>query len=122
MARRRLALTLGRRDGYLSAITTDDAAAAVVAALDATAGTYNVVDDKPLTRREHFDALGRALGVRKLRIPPAIAAKVGGSKTEMLARSQRVSNERFKKETGWAPRYVSAREGWPAVLAEMPDT
>jgi nucleoside-diphosphate-sugar epimerase len=119
-ARRRLAVTLGRRDGYLSAITTDDAAAAVVAALDATAGTYNIVDDKPLTRREHFDALGRALGVRKLRILPAIAAKVGGSKTEMLARSQRVSNERFKKETGWAPRCASARDGWPAVLAEMP--
>ena len=37
----------------------------------------------------------------------------------LLARSQRVSNERFKKETGWAPRYPSAREGWPAVVAAI---
>jgi nucleoside-diphosphate-sugar epimerase len=119
MARRHLAATFGRRDAYLSSITTDDAATAVVAALGATSGVYNVVDDEPLTRSEHFDALGRALGVRTPRFAPAVARKLGGSKTEMLARSQRVSNERFKKETGWAPGYPSAREGWPAVVAAM---
>ena len=119
LARRHLAATFGRRDAYLSSITTDDAATAVVAALDATAGVYNVVDDEPLTRRDHFDALGRALGVRAPRFAPAVARKLGGAKTELLARSQRVSNERFKKETGWAPRYPSAREGWPAVVAEI---
>jgi nucleoside-diphosphate-sugar epimerase len=119
MARRRLAATFGRRDAYLSSITTDDAATAVVAALGATSGVYNVVDDEPLTRREHFDALARALGVRPPHFAPAVARKLGGSKTELLARSQRVSNERFKKETGWAPEYPSAREGWPAVVAAM---
>jgi hypothetical protein len=30
-----------------------------------------------------------------------------------------VSNERFRKETGWAPRYPSAREGWPDVVAAI---
>jgi len=119
MARRRLAATFGRRDAYLSSIATDDAATAVVAALGATAGLYNVVDDEPLTRREHFDALSRALGVRAPHFAPAVAKKLGGSKTEMLARSQRVSNERFKKETGWALGYPSAREGWPAVVAAI---
>lgn len=119
LARRHLAATFGRRDAYLSSITTDDAATAVVAALDAGAGIYNVADDEPLTRKEHFDALARALGVRGPRFAPAAARKLGGAKTEMLARSQRVSNERFKKETGWAPRYTSAREGWPAVVAAI---
>jgi nucleoside-diphosphate-sugar epimerase len=118
-ARRRIAATFGRHDAYLSSITTDDAAAAVVAALQAPAGVFNVVDDEPLTRRDHFAALANALGVRKVRLLPAVASKLGGSKTETLARSQRVSNERFKKETGWAPLYPSAREGWPAVLSEL---
>ena len=119
MARRRLAATFGRRDAYMSSITTDDAATAVVAALGADAGIYNVADDEPLTRKDHFDALARALGVRAPRFAPAVARKLGGAKTEMLARSQRVSNERFKKETGWAPGYPSAREGWPAVVAAI---
>jgi 2-alkyl-3-oxoalkanoate reductase len=119
LARRRLAATFGSRDAYLSSISTDDAASAVVAAMDAVSGIYNVVDDEPLTRKDHFDALARALGVRAPRFAPAVARKVGGAKTEMLARSQRVSNERFKKETGWAPRYPSAREGWPAVVAAI---
>ena len=119
LARRRLAATFGSRDAYLSSISTDDAATAVVAALGAASGVYNVVDDEPLTRRDHFDALARALGVRAPRFAPAVARKVGGAKTELLARSQRVSNERFKKETGWAPGYPSAREGWPAVVAAI---
>jgi nucleoside-diphosphate-sugar epimerase len=119
LARRRLAAMFGSRDAYLSSISTDDAASAVVAAMDAASGIYNVVDDEPLTRKDHFDALARALGVRAPRFAPAVARKVGGAKTEMLARSQRVSNERFKKETGWAPRYPSAREGWPAVVAAI---
>jgi nucleoside-diphosphate-sugar epimerase len=119
MARRRLAATFGRRDAYLSSITTDDAATAVVAAMGAASGIYNVADDEPLTRREHFDAVAAALGVRVPHFAPAIARKVGGSKTELLARSQRVSNERFKKETAWAPEYPSARQGWPAVVAAI---
>jgi nucleoside-diphosphate-sugar epimerase len=119
LARRRVSATFGRPDAFLSSITTDDAAAAVVAALDAPAGTYNVVDDEPLTRRDYADALGSALGVRRLHMPPRLVTKLGGDKTETLARSQRVSNERFKKETGWAPAFPSAREGWPAVVAEL---
>jgi nucleoside-diphosphate-sugar epimerase len=118
LARRRVAATFGRADAYISSITTDDAAAAVVAALDAPAGIYNVVDDEPLTRRAYADALGDARGGRRLHMPPALVTKLGGDKTETLARSQRVSNERFRKETGWAPASPSAREGWVAVVAE----
>jgi nucleoside-diphosphate-sugar epimerase len=119
LARRHLAATFGRRDAYLSSIATDDAATAVVAALEASPGVYNVADDEPLTRKDHFDALAAALGIRAPRFAPAVARKLGGSKTEMLARSQRVSNERFRKETGWAPAFPSAREGWPPVVAAI---
>ena len=50
-ARRGVAPALGAADGYFSIIHTDDAAAAVVAALDVPSGTYNVTDDEPLPRR-----------------------------------------------------------------------
>ena len=43
---------LGAADGYSSWVTHEDAAAAIVAALDVPAGVYNVVDDQPLRRRE----------------------------------------------------------------------
>jgi nucleoside-diphosphate-sugar epimerase len=119
LARRRVAASFGRADAYMSSINTDDAASAVVAALDAPAGVYNVVDDTPMTRRENFEALAAALGVRPPRLTLAALSKLAGDKSETLARSQRVSNERFKKETGWSPMYPSAREGWPAVVSEM---
>jgi NAD dependent epimerase/dehydratase family enzyme len=48
-ARHHVGLVLGPPDSYVSSIHLDDAAAAVSAALHAPAGTYNVVDDEPLT-------------------------------------------------------------------------
>jgi hypothetical protein len=36
-----------------------------------------------------------------------------------ISRSERVSNRRFKEATGWAPRYPTANEGWPAVVSAM---
>lgn len=119
LARRGMAMTVGRPDAYLSIIEVDDAASAVVAALHAPAGIYNVVDDEPLTRQEHAAALAAALGrPRPLRLPPAVAAKVGGSKTALLARSQRVRNDRFKAATGWSPASPSAREAWAKIVRE----
>jgi nucleoside-diphosphate-sugar epimerase len=120
MAKRGLAMTLGRPEAYLSIIEVHDAARAVAAALGAPAGVYNVVDDEPLTRRAYADALGAALRRDKpLRLPPSVAAKVGGAKTSLLARSNRVRNDRFEEATGWAPRLPSAREAWAAIVAEL---
>ena len=120
LARRGIALTVGRPDAYLSIIELDDAAEAVVAALGAPAGVYNVVDDEPLTRRDYAAALAAAVGRTKpLRLPPAVAAKVGGAKTALLGRSERVRNTRFREATGWAPRSPSAREAWTKIVAEL---
>jgi nucleoside-diphosphate-sugar epimerase len=96
LAGRGMAMTLGKPDAFLSMIELDDAARAVVAALRAPAGVYNVVDDEPLTRREYAAALAAALGREKpLRLPPQVAARLGGAKTSLLARSERVRNTRF---------------------------
>jgi nucleoside-diphosphate-sugar epimerase len=114
-ARRRIAMAAGP-DAYMSSVTTDDAASAVVASLSAPAGLYNVGDDEPVTRRQFFAALAGALGVRPPRIAPAGLAKLGGAKASVLTRSQRVSNRRFVDATGWKPTRPSVREGWPAVV------
>jgi hypothetical protein len=36
-----------------------------------------------------------------------------------MTRSQRISNRKLRGAGGWAPRYPSVREGWPATVAEM---
>lgn len=117
--RKRLAPVLGRPDSYISSIHADDAASAVVAALAAPSGTYNVADDEPVTRRAYAEALAAALGVKPPHFAPAGLAKLGGSAASMLARSQRISNQRFARASGWRPRYESVRVGWPAVVAEL---
>ena len=115
--RRGIAPVLGSPEGYISSITHDDAAAAVVAALGAPAGTYNVVDDEPLRRREFIAALANALGAPTPRFLPEWLARVTGSLGETLSRSQRISNAKLKQATGWAPASASVREGWRDVVA-----
>jgi nucleoside-diphosphate-sugar epimerase len=115
MARRHIGSVLGSPDGYLSSIHLVDAAAAVVAALSARAGTFNVVDDEPLTKRDYAAALASAVG-RKMWIQgPGRAAMLLGDRLTSLTRSVRVSNARLRATTGWEPRYPSAREGWIAT-------
>jgi len=121
LARRRIAAGAGRRS-YFSSIATDDAASAVLAALDAPGGIYNIGDNEPLRREEYFGALADALGVRPPRILPAGVAKLMGSKASVLVRSQRLSNRRFVEATGWKPEVPSAREGWARVVAAVPGT
>jgi len=106
-------------EGYVSSISHDDAATAVVAALGVGSGAYNVVDNEPLPRREWVDSLAAALGVPPPRVIPRWISRLGGSLTELLARSQRISNRKLRHASGWAPRYPSVREGWRAVIEEL---
>ena len=109
----------GAPESFLSPISHDDAATAAVAALEVGAGTYNVVDDEPVTRREYFDTLAAALGVPPPKFPPLWTVHLLGSTGELLSRSQRISNRKLKSESAWAPKYPSVREGWRAVVSSM---
>jgi nucleoside-diphosphate-sugar epimerase len=115
MARRHIGSVLGPPDSYVSSIHVVDAAAAVVAALGAPAGTFNVVDDEPLTKREYATAVAAAAGTAMWVRGPGRAAKLFGDRLTSLTRSLRVSNARLRNTTGWEPRYPSAREGWFAT-------
>ena len=111
-----LPVELGHESAYRSSVTTDDAASAVTAALDAPSGMYNVVDDRPLPRGEYVDALADALGVPSP-TERSVTLELPAPFSVML-RSLRVSNQRFKETTGWRPRFPSAWEGWAAVIAD----
>jgi len=116
VARLRGSTLVGSPGAYQPSIHTDDAARAVVAALAAPPGIYNVVDDEPLTRRAYLDAFSQAFDLPRLHATPGWLLKVlAGPVAKALVASQRVANGRFRAATGWAPAYPSVREGWPAV-------
>jgi nucleoside-diphosphate-sugar epimerase len=119
-ARKGIAMAMGHPDGYLSPLSHDDAASAVLAALDAPSGIYNVVDDEPLTRRDFYGALAQAVGAPPPRFPPSWLWRLFGSVGETLARSHRISNAKFKSVTSWQPAYPSARQGLVAALVAGP--
>jgi nucleoside-diphosphate-sugar epimerase len=116
LARRHIGVMMGAPEGYVSSIHVADGGRAVVPALGVPAGTYNVVDDEPLTKRAYADALAAATGTRPwLRLPGRLALLLGDRSTS-LTRSIRVSNRRFRTASGWSPVYPSAREGYRAMV------
>ena len=115
MARRHIGFVAGRGDTYMSSIHLFDAAAAVVDALGCQAGTYNIVDDEPVTKRAHAASIAAAVGVTPWLTGPGRAVLLLGDRATSLTRSLRVSNGRFKAATRWRPRYPSVREGYLAM-------
>jgi nucleoside-diphosphate-sugar epimerase len=112
--RRRVNPFLGPPEGYTSFIHAEDAGSAVVAALRAPSGTYNVADDEPMTRAEAGRVLADALGVKPPHAVPRVVQAATPASAKLLMRSLRVSNRRFKVATGWAPSHPSIRGSWPA--------
>jgi nucleoside-diphosphate-sugar epimerase len=116
LARRRIAPIPGRADAFVSSIHADDAAAALCLALEVPAGVYNVVDDRPVRRREYADAFAAAFATPKLHLVPGGAMRaIGGDGARALVASQRVTNAAFRAVTGWMPTWADACVGWAAI-------
>jgi nucleoside-diphosphate-sugar epimerase len=111
----------GPGDAYISSVSHDDAATAVIAALGAPAGAYNVADDEPVTHRAYVGAIACALRVPAPTPFPRWVTRLLGSLGELMARSERISNRRFRDTTGWAPAIPSAREGLPPCVDAFED-
>jgi nucleoside-diphosphate-sugar epimerase len=95
---------MGDPQGYLSPLSVADAGHAVVAALAAPSGVYNV-SGPPLTRAELAAALGAAAGVAgPARFFSPLATRLVRKKVEPLLRSQRISSDAFHNATGWRAR------------------
>lgn len=117
LARHHIVPVAGHPASYLSSIHVADGGSAVAAALHVPAGTYNVVDDEPLTKRAYAQALASAAGKRPWVRGPGRLAHLLGHRMASMTRSMRVSNRRFREVSGWQPRYPSANEGWTATAA-----
>ena len=109
---------LGRRDAYFPMVLHDDAAAAVVAAVDLPSGIYNVVDDQPMTHAAIGATLASILSVRPPRLLPPWATKLTGSLGATLARSLRLSNAKLKGASRWRPSALNAADGLRRALLE----
>ena len=116
LARLHVGFAPGRPDGYISSIHVEDAAAGVVAGLDCDGGIYNVVDDRPVTKREYAQACSDAVGVRSWIAVPGRVGLLFGDRLTSITRSLRVRNARFRDSTGWEPRYPSVEEGYHAMV------
>jgi nucleoside-diphosphate-sugar epimerase len=87
----------GPRDAYRPTVSIQDAAAAVVRALQAPPGTYNVADTQPPTVEELNDILAIAVDARLHPLWPALRR----ADEEHVARSQRVSATVYQAAVGW---------------------
>ncbi len=109
-ARRGVFALPGNSDAYAPFIHIDDAASAVVAALDAPAGIYNIAEANPVQRSAHMEALAKALGRKRLRSLPSLVVKLGGPPVEALSRSQRISSGLFREVSNWVPAHSIVEE------------
>jgi nucleoside-diphosphate-sugar epimerase len=113
-ARRSIFGLIGDLDSYISFIHIDDAAAAVVAALDVPVGIYNVAEADPSTRSLHREALTQASGRKLLRTVPWPLLKLGGAGAESLTRSHRISTELLRSVSPWKAR-IRCVDTWSQV-------
>jgi len=117
--RKRRYPVVGEGNATFSFIHIDDAAAAVVAALDHGAtGVYNVTDDEPSPMREWLPAFAELLGAKPPRRLPAwlVRLAVGKAITHSAVGTRGASNEKAKRELGWQPAHPSWRQGFPELF------
>jgi nucleoside-diphosphate-sugar epimerase len=111
---------VGEGNATFSFIHIDDAASAVVAALDHGApGIYNIVDDEPAPMREWLPAFAELLDAKPpRRLPPwLVRLAVGKAVARSAVGTRGASNEKAKRELGWQPAHPSWRQGFPALFA-----
>jgi nucleoside-diphosphate-sugar epimerase len=111
---------VGEGSATFSFIHVEDAAAAVVAALDRGApGAYNVADDEPAPMREWLPAFAETLGAKPpRRVPPwLVRLAVGKAMARSATGTRGASNAKAKRELGWRPAHPSWRQGFPELFA-----
>ncbi|NUR09935.1 MAG: NAD(P)-dependent oxidoreductase [Nocardioidaceae bacterium] len=106
-----MAIGLGSPDGWAHVMHTDDLGPAVIAALAAPSGVYNV-GSEPVRRFELVAGFSAAAGRESIDFMGPLMRRVGGVRLEPLARSLRVSSERLTGATGWEPQRAKFDSTW----------
>jgi len=121
-ARQHQLAVIGDGNAYWSLLHADDAATAIVRAIDdAEAGAvYNVADDQPMRMSELFDLLASLVGApRPRRVPRLLArALVGGDAMTLLTTSARLTSRAIRQDLELELRYPSPEAGFRAVLSQ----
>lgn len=122
MLRRRMLPLPGGGSGVGSWVTTEDAAAAVIAALERgeSGVAYNVVDDEPVALRDFLATLASAVGAPKpWSVPRWVFALSAPYAAAFLGSVLRVSNAKAKGELGWRPACPTYREGVARIAESL---
>jgi nucleoside-diphosphate-sugar epimerase len=106
---------LGAPDGWAHVVHTDDLGPAVLAALHAPSGVYNV-GAEPVRRYELVAGFAAAAGRESIDFVGPLVRRLGGVRLEPMCRSLRVSSDHFAASTGWAPHRAEFDSGWCEVL------
>jgi nucleoside-diphosphate-sugar epimerase len=109
---------VGRPDHWAHLVHTDDLGPAVVAALHAPKGVYNV-GAAPVLRGELVDGYAKAVGADSGAFLGPVLRRLAGPRIEPMARSLRVSSDHFSAQTGWRPIRATFDPAW-FDAAELP--
>ena len=110
---------VGPGTGTFSFTHTDDAASAILAALETTVdGALNVVDDEPAQVREWLPVLASILGAPPPpRIPLPMARSAFGSRgVAFMTELRGADNAKAKRVLDWNPKHPSWRQGFETEL------
>jgi nucleoside-diphosphate-sugar epimerase len=99
-------------------VHTDDLGPAVVAALQAPTGVYNV-GAAPVQRGELVAGYAKAVGVEGGTFLGPVLRRLAGPRIEPLTRSLRISSDHFSAQTGWHPIRPTFDPAW-FDAAELP--
>jgi nucleoside-diphosphate-sugar epimerase len=102
-AKRGVFALAGDPESFTSFVHMDDAAGAVLAALEAPAGTYNVAEPDPVRRSVHRAMLANVVGRPHLELLPASVDGEGVRTAASLGRSHRISSQRLRDVSSWTP-------------------
>src|SRR5258708_15702347 len=114
LAQKGFAALPGSGDAYLSYIWAEDAARAIVVALDeAPAGIYDIVDDEPLTRDAFATALAHSVGRRRLfRIPNSVMKLLAGAAAQTGRLRPHGLKPPLRELTSPEPTLTHQTNGW----------
>lgn len=108
---------VGRGSAILSFLHTDDAARAVVHALDHDGpGTFNIVDHEPVEMRSWLRTYAEMIGAPRPKRVPALLARtmIGPWGVALMNQMVGASNDRAIRVLGWEPE----RPSWRAMADE----
>lgn len=102
---------LGHPSDWAHAVHTDDVGTAVVAALHAPSGVYNV-GAAPVQRLDLVQGYADAVAAESAHFRTSPGRWWNGSRYEPLTRSLRVCSEHFASQTGWRPLRAKFDSTW----------